>query len=194
MTTNLLKILSSSGFKSYFKDNQIVYGFHCTQFGEALLLTTPLGICGLAFTAAHGRQDCLKNMAKNYKSARLIELPEQTQPFIDAIFSATPVPMLVYGTPLQIKVWQALLTISRGTVSSYEDIAKLIGMPKASRAVANAIGRNPISYLIPCHRILRKTGTLGGYRWGLDLKARLLQDEGYLPKSLKSPDAPCSHI
>jgi AraC family transcriptional regulator, regulatory protein of adaptative response / methylated-DNA-[protein]-cysteine methyltransferase len=178
MTNNPLNSLTPSAFKSYLNDNEIVYGFHSTQFGEALVLTTSLGICGLAFTAAHGRQDCLKDMTKNYKAARLVESPMKTRQLIDAIFSAKSVPLLAHGTPFQIKVWQALLTIPKGKVVSYEDIAKAIGMPQAYRAVANAIGRNPISYLIPCHRIVRKTGALGGYRWGLDLKTHFLQHEG----------------
>ncbi|MBL0942377.1 MAG: methylated-DNA--[protein]-cysteine S-methyltransferase [Alphaproteobacteria bacterium] len=177
MTNNLLKILNSADFKSYFKDNEILYGFHSTPFGEALVLTTSLGICGLAFTAAFGRQDCLKDMKNNYKSVSLVESLGQTQLLIDLIFSAKPVPLLIHGTPFQIKVWQALLTIPKGKVVSYEDIAKMIGMPQTYRAVANAIGRNPISYLIPCHRIVRKSGALGGYRWGLELKVRLLQHE-----------------
>jgi AraC family transcriptional regulator of adaptative response/methylated-DNA-[protein]-cysteine methyltransferase len=178
MINHTLKTFTPVEFKSYLKDNDILYGFHPTQFGEALVLMTPLGICGVAFTSTLSREDCLKAMTKGYTSARLIEAPTQTQPLIDAILKAQPVSLLLYGTPFQIKVWQALLTIPKGKVASYHDISKTIGMPQAYRAVANAIGKNQISYLIPCHRIVRKSGALGGYRWGALLKEQLLKYEG----------------
>jgi AraC family transcriptional regulator of adaptative response/methylated-DNA-[protein]-cysteine methyltransferase len=178
MTNNTFQTFTLLGFKSYLKDTAVVYGFHPTQFGEALVLRTPLGICGLAFTSALSREDCLKAITKGYTSARLIESPTQTQPLIDAVLTDQPVSLLLHGTPFQIKVWQALLTIPKGKVVSYHDISKTIGMPQAYRAVANAIGKNQISYLIPCHRIVRKSGALGGYRWGALLKEQLLKYEG----------------
>jgi len=85
--------------------------------------------------------------------------------------------LLLSGSPLQIKVWEALLAIPSGHVTTYSDIARLIGNPKATRAVGTAVGRNPVSWLIPCHRALRKSGALGGYHWGLPVKRALLARE-----------------
>ena len=88
-----------------------------------------------------------------------------------------PAPLLLIGAPFQIKVWQALLAIPSGHVTTYSEIARHIGHPKAVRAVGTAVGRNPISLLIPCHRALRKSGALGGYHWGLPVKRAMLAYE-----------------
>jgi AraC family transcriptional regulator of adaptative response/methylated-DNA-[protein]-cysteine methyltransferase len=107
-----------------------------------------------------------------------VEDPTGLAPLADAAFPserrAPDAPLFLIGAPFQIKVWEALLTIPTGYVTTYSDIARVIGNPKAVRAVGTAVGRNPISWLIPCHRALRKSGGLGGYHWGLPVKRAML--------------------
>ena len=158
----------------------IVYGFHPSPFGECLLALTERGICSLAFVLGNGRAGTLAAFKKEWAGAQLSEDPQATQPFVSRIFQifqgqeSTPVRLYLQGTNFQIKVWEALLRIPSGYVVSYEDIAVQVGMPRAARAVGNAIARNPIPVLIPCHRVIHKDGDFGNYSMGTARKKALL--------------------
>lgn len=157
----------------------IQYGFHPSPFGECLLGVTERGICSLSFVGQGGRQQALAQLQARWRQAELRLDPQVTAPLVEQIFTPPEQrsgPLLVFlkGTNFQIKVWEALLNIPSGSVVSYEDIAVSIGMPDAARAVSNAVGSNPIPVLIPCHRVIRKDGQLGGYHYGTARKKALL--------------------
>lgn len=158
----------------------IHYGLHPSPFGECLVAKTGRGICNLMFVNEQNHDAVFSLLEKSWPAARLEESREDTRSVIDEmadIFhreSSSPLRLHLHGTNFQIKVWEALLSIPPGSVVSYEDIAIYIGTPKATRAVGNAISRNPVPVLIPCHRVLRKTGQFGGYRWGVSRKKALL--------------------
>jgi len=144
-------------------------------FGEALVMATDRGICGLAFTAETGRGAAMADMRSRWPKASFVEDPDMVKPQAAALLTGTGEAQLhLIGAPFQIKVWEALLQIPTGSVTTYSEIAGAIGKPKAVRAVGTAVGRNPISFLIPCHRALRKSGGLGGYHWGLGVKRAML--------------------
>lgn len=156
----------------------IRWGRFASAFGEALAFATDRGLCGLAFTAETGFDAAFADMAARWPAARLREDPEPIRPWVEAAFDGRGETALsVTGAPFQIKVWEALLAIPSGQVTTYSDIARQIGHPAAVRAVGTAVGRNPVSYLIPCHRALRKSGGLGGYHWGLPVKRAMLARE-----------------
>ena len=157
-------------------------GFHDSPFGEALIATTDRGVCALTFHEG-SRQSALRDLATRWPNATIEERPRVTAPIASRIFTAlevrdpeglVPLGLLVRGTNFQVKVWRALLQIPVGSVATYEDIATAVGAPTAVRAVGTAIGRNPVAFLIPCHRVIRTTGALGGYRWGLRRKRAML--------------------
>jgi len=161
---------------------RISAGFHESPFGEALVATTERGVCGLSFHDG-SRRSALRDLAERWPQATIEERPRVTAPIASRIFAAlvvrdpeglVPLGLLVRGTNFQVKVWRALLQIPVGSVATYEDIATAIGTPNAVRAVGTAIGRNPVAFLIPCHRVIRTTGALGGYRWGLPRKRAML--------------------
>lgn len=167
-------------FKNKGEGLRIFYGFHPTPFGHCLLAVTERGICHLAFVQNGGRTKALKVLKEKWENAKVTVNPKLTQPLVDQIFNPLkhgrpqPLHLLLSGTNFQIKVWEALLKIPAGAVSSYEDIAARLGMPKASRAVGNAVAHNPIAYIIPCHRVVRKLGEFGNYRWGAARKKAML--------------------
>lgn len=153
----------------------IGFGWFDTPFGEALAMGTDRGLCGLAFAAETGRDAAMADMTARWPAARFREAPERLAPWVGAAFGgAGEARLLMIGAPFQIKVWEALLRVPSGHVTTYSDIAAAIGHPKAVRAVGSAVGRNPVSFLIPCHRALRKAGGLGGYHWGLGVKRAML--------------------
>jgi AraC family transcriptional regulator of adaptative response/methylated-DNA-[protein]-cysteine methyltransferase len=161
---------------------RISAGFHESPFGEALIATTDRGICALSFHDGN-RKEALRDLYARWPNATVEERPRITAPVANRIFTAleirdpeglVPLGLLVRGTNFQVKVWRALLQIPVGSVATYEDIATAIGAPSAVRAVGTAIGRNPVAFLIPCHRVIRTTGALGGYRWGLPRKRAML--------------------
>lgn len=157
---------------------KIRYGFHPSPFGEFLVAVTDRGISNLAFVPQGDRTRIIRELKNQWKHAEVLEDPSATRPYADRLFkasrSASPLMLHLKGTNFQIKVWQALLNVPRGAVASYEYIARKIGMPSAVRAVANAVAHNPVAYLIPCHRVIRKTGVVGGYRWGSTRKKAML--------------------
>jgi AraC family transcriptional regulator of adaptative response/methylated-DNA-[protein]-cysteine methyltransferase len=157
----------------------IGFGIHPNPFGECLLATTERGICWLSFVSPHDRQEAIAGLRQRWSGALLHERPETTRPVAERIFSASrrrtgTIDLFVQGTNFQIKVWEALLTIPAGSVASYEEMARRIGAPTATRAVASAVAENPVSYLIPCHRVIRKSGAFGNYGGGATRKKALL--------------------
>jgi AraC family transcriptional regulator of adaptative response/methylated-DNA-[protein]-cysteine methyltransferase len=158
----------------------IRFGFHPTPFGDCLVAVTSRGICHLAFTRPVTRDEALARLRREWGGAELVADQAGTRAAAAKAFpppGSAPTPGLalhVKGTNFQLKVWRALLEIPIGSVTTYGDLAKAIGDPKASRAVGTAVGSNPVSYLIPCHRVIRSTGELGGYAWGPDRKRTML--------------------
>ncbi|MHB8742455.1 MAG: methylated-DNA--[protein]-cysteine S-methyltransferase [Sulfuricaulis sp.] len=169
----------------------IHYGFHPSPFGKCLIGMTTRGICHLGFVSAESHNEALGELVSEWPHARLEEAPRTTLPIARGLFARigndlTNVNLHVRGTNFQIKVWEALLRIRPGTVVSYQDIARRIQAPRAVRAVANAVASNPIAYLIPCHRVIRQSGVLGGYRWDETRKKALLAWEAAQAENIKS--------
>ena len=157
----------------------ISYGWFDSPFGRVLAMATGRGLCGVAFGDEVGEAQTFTDMTARWPQARFEERPDDMAVWIDAAFTRSGAAQLhLIGAPFQIKVWEALLSIPSGHVTTYSDIAQAIGNPRAVRAVGTAVGRNPVSWLIPCHRALRKSGGLGGYHWGLGVKRAMLAWEG----------------
>jgi AraC family transcriptional regulator of adaptative response/methylated-DNA-[protein]-cysteine methyltransferase len=156
----------------------INYGWHDSPFGKMLIMATTRGICGLAFADDCGPDAAMADMTSRWPNAKFTENPAITAPLAAAIAgNGEPANIHMIGAPFQIKVWEALMQIPSGTVTTYSEIANHIGNPRAVRAVGTAVGKNPVSWLIPCHRALRKSGGLGGYHWGLPVKRAMLMRE-----------------
>lgn len=169
----------------------IKWGWFDSPFGDALVMTTDRGVCGLAFSGETGRDAAMVDMRGRWPNATYVEAPDDIATWVNALFTMKgEAPLSLIGSPLQIKVWEALMAIPSGHVTTYSEIAQRIGNPKASRAVGTAVGRNPISWFIPCHRALRKSGALGGYHWGLPVKRALLAYEGAQADSRQTEPQP----
>ncbi len=154
---------------------EIHHGWFASPFGEVLAMGTDKGLCGLAFCEETGRDAAFADLSGRWPRARFVPGADRIAPWVEAAFRGRGETRLqLIGAPFQIKVWEALLNIPTGHVTTYSDIALAIGSPRAVRAVGTAVGRNPVSFVIPCHRALRKTGALGGYHWGLPVKRALL--------------------
>jgi AraC family transcriptional regulator of adaptative response/methylated-DNA-[protein]-cysteine methyltransferase len=157
---------------------RIHYGVHPTPFGDCLLAVTDRGICGLGFIGAGGIAEILFDYQSRWPEASWEEKPQLTQPYISRIFTRVngkrPITLVLHGTNFQVKVWEALLKIPMGAVVPYEDLASTVCSVRAARAVGSAVGRNPIAFLIPCHRVIRKEGGIGGYHWGSARKKAIL--------------------
>jgi AraC family transcriptional regulator, regulatory protein of adaptative response / methylated-DNA-[protein]-cysteine methyltransferase len=175
--------MSPGEYKRRGEGLEISYGFHPSPFGDALLMTTPRGLCGLAFVnddAGEARADALEDMTLRWPKANFVNSPRKTAAAADAVFGAQekrmsdPVRLVLIGSDFEVRVWETLLRIPMGRAVSYQHIARHLGQPTASRAVGSAVGRNPISFVVPCHRVLRGDGTLGGYHWGLTRKRALI--------------------
>ncbi len=155
----------------------IDYGFHETLFGECLIGMTERGICHFTFVDDNPVQN-LERLQADWKNATIRQNQQATAQVAAQVFqtskTASPLKLLVRGTNFQVKVWQALLQIPEGYVASYQTIAQLIGQPKAMQAVGSAVGANPVGFLIPCHRVIRKEGIVGEYHWGATRKKALL--------------------
>lgn len=156
------------------------YGFHPTPFGECVIAVTPRGVCHLAFVHPVSRQEALDRIRHDWPAATLVADQGATRGAAALAFpppGSSPTAGLtlhVKGTNFQLKVWRALLEIPTGSVTTYGALAAAVGDANASRAVGSAVGSNPVSYLIPCHRVIRSTGELGGYAWGPDRKRTML--------------------
>jgi AraC family transcriptional regulator, regulatory protein of adaptative response / methylated-DNA-[protein]-cysteine methyltransferase len=156
----------------------ISWGLFPTPFGQALAMATDRGLCGLAFTDEAGFDAAMADMTGRWPKASYIRDDATVAPHIGSAFGAENGPaetkLHLIGAPFQIKVWEALLQIPTGHVTTYTELAGAVGHANAVRAVGTAVGRNPISWLIPCHRAMRKSGGLGGYHWGLPVKRAML--------------------
>ena len=153
----------------------IRWGWFDSPFGPALVMGTDKGICGLGFAAEMGAEAAMEDLTRRWPKARYTEDPEALRPWVAAAFGAGGEAALhLIGAPFQIKVWEALMRVPSGHVTTYSEIAGAVGLPRAVRAVGTAVGRNPVSFLIPCHRALRRDGGLGGYHWGLPVKRAIL--------------------
>ena len=152
----------------------IRYGWFDGPFGRTLAMATDKGLCGMAFSEETGDAAALADMTSRWPEAHFVEDPASMSANVAAAFGGGEAQLHLIGAPFQIKVWEALMHVPTGHVTTYSDIAASIGKPRAVRAVGTAVGRNPISWLIPCHRALRKSGALGGYHWGLPVKRAML--------------------
>lgn len=161
---------------------RIVWGLHHTPFGDMLLAATGGAICWLALVAEVGASIELERLQAQWPDAALAEDVDATAALAAQVFAvqrcaSAPVQLEVRGTEFQVRVWRALLNIPAGAVASYQALADYLGSASASRAVAGAVARNPVGYLIPCHRIIRSDGSPGGFRWGMTMKRMMLERE-----------------
>jgi AraC family transcriptional regulator of adaptative response/methylated-DNA-[protein]-cysteine methyltransferase len=158
----------------------IRYAFHPCPFGVALVMVTDRGLAGLAFNDAGDETASFEDMASRWPNAQFVEDSAATAGYAARIFDSRewsaeePLRVVLIGSDFQIRVWESLLKIPMGKAVTYSDIACDIGQPTASRAVGAAVGRNPISFVVPCHRALGKSGALTGYHWGLTRKRAML--------------------
>lgn len=165
-----LEAVTPQEYKQKGSGIRIEYGFHATRFGTCLIGVTERGICWLSFIAPDQEPRTeLENMKHYWHNSVFHENQNLTEAFVQQVFQeealSKKLHVLVKGTNFQVKVWEALLRVPAGSLTTYQDIARQIENPKALQAVGSAVGANPIAYLIPCHRVIRKDGILGEYRW-----------------------------
>jgi len=153
------------------------YGYGITPFGEALLAWTDRGICFLGFCREEGKSHIWNHLTQQWPDADLYEDSSKAGDKLSEIFDEQEHKQLkvwLRGSPFQLRVWEALLSLPAGTHCTYGQLASFTGNAGASRATGSAIGRNPVSWLIPCHRVINSLGTLGGYRWGTNTKQAMI--------------------
>ncbi|WP_457089429.1 methylated-DNA--[protein]-cysteine S-methyltransferase [Microvirga sp. P5_D2] len=156
------------------------YGFHPSPFGEAILIVTERGLAGLGFVDDSDREAALADMTRRWPKAQYVEDNAAVAPVAKRIFNPSqwqaeqPLRVVLIGTDFEVRVWQTLLRIPRDKATTYSDIARHIGNPAACRAVGAAVGKNPVSFVVPCHRVLGRSGALTGYHWGLTRKQAIL--------------------
>lgn len=172
--------LSPGEFKRGGEGVAMRHGFHPTPFGEAIAVATPRGLAGLGFVDEGDRDAALADMSRRWPAARLERDDAAVAPYVRRIFDRSlwrpdrPLRVVLIGADFELRVWETLLRIPFGRAATYSDIAGRIGSPKAARAVGAAVGRNPVSFVVPCHRVLGRSGALTGYRWGLTRKQAML--------------------
>jgi AraC family transcriptional regulator, regulatory protein of adaptative response / methylated-DNA-[protein]-cysteine methyltransferase len=172
--------MSPGAYKSKGQGVVISYGFHPSPFGLAVVLVTNHGLCGMGFSDTGGEAASLEDMKRRWKNAQYTEDSAKTAPYAAQIFApdrwrdGQPLRITFIGSDFEIRVWESLLKIPIGRAVTYGDIAASIDKPKAARAVGAAVGRNPISFVVPCHRVIGKSGSLTGYHWGLTRKRAIL--------------------
>jgi AraC family transcriptional regulator, regulatory protein of adaptative response / methylated-DNA-[protein]-cysteine methyltransferase len=170
------------------------YGFSKTPFGEALLAITPRGLCHLAFVETGERERAVSDLRDRWRNADVVRDDARAQEFAIRIWgvapaaAGAPVSLNVAGTNFQLKVWQALLDVGAHGRTTYSALAATIGAEGSARAVGNAVGANPIGWLIPCHNVLRRDGALGGYHWGEDRKRAILAWDSLTPQRKNRAD------
>ncbi len=174
-----LEAMSPGEFQRRGMGLRIDYGIHPTPFGECLIAKTSRGICNLYFLDPTTKALTAEAFRWEWEKADLREDPEGTELICDRIFNPAvynhqPLVLHVKGTNFQIQVWRALLSIPPGKITTYQRLAAATGYPTAARAVGNALGGNPVAYLIPCHRVIRASGEWGGFRWGGERKMMML--------------------
>ena len=191
-----LEAMTPGEFKAAGAGLVIRTGIHDSPFGECVIAVTDRGVCGLAFVVDGDRASAVDEVEGHWPGATFVRDQNGTAATAARVFASwggepwastnsgaspgvtpTPLSVLVRGSNFQVRVWEALLRIPAGTVATYEDVATVAGRTGATRAVGTAIGRNPVAYLIPCHRVIRKTGAFGGYHWGPSRKVAMLLRE-----------------
>lgn len=170
-----LEAITPGQFKSQGDGLTIEYGIHDTPFGKAFIAVTGRGICRFAFSGDTNHAEELRALAKQWPAAIIKQHQQHTKTIVRAMFVPQkaldrPLSLLVSGTNFQVSVWKALLQIPPNRLASYSDIAHAISNPKSVRAVGQAVGANPIAFLIPCHRVIQQSGHIGGYHWGTTRK------------------------
>ena len=172
--------MSPGEWKAGGENMTLTYGFHASPFGTALVMTTPRGLAGLALADAGKEKAVLRDMKSRWPKAKYVEDFAVTAPTARRIFDPSlwrkeqPLRIVLIGTDFEVRVWEKLLTIPMGRLTTYSDLAAQAGNPKAARAVGAAVGKNPICFVVPCHRVIGKTGELTGYHWGLTRKRAIL--------------------
>ncbi|MBB3933523.1 AraC family transcriptional regulator of adaptative response/methylated-DNA-[protein]-cysteine methyltransferase [Kaistia hirudinis] len=172
--------MSPGAYKARGEGVTIKWGFHSSPFGMALIMVTDRGLAGLAFADAGEERAALLDMKGRFPCAEYEEDYEATAPYAARIFEPsrwredTPLRIVLIGSDFEVRVWETLLSVPLGHAATYSQIAEKVNKPRAARAVGTAVGRNPISFVVPCHRILGKTGALHGYHWGLTRKRAML--------------------
>jgi AraC family transcriptional regulator of adaptative response/methylated-DNA-[protein]-cysteine methyltransferase len=158
----------------------VAYAFHPSPFGIALVMATPRGLAGLAFADPGEEQAALADMRARWPKARYVEDAEITAPLARRIFDSKlwrpeqPLRVVLIGTDFEVRVWETLLKIPMGRATTYSDIAAKVCTPNAARAVGAAVGKNPICFVVPCHRVIGKSGDITGYHWGITRKRAML--------------------
>lgn len=187
-----LEAVTPGEYKSQGQGVTIQYGFNETPLGEIFVAITPRGVCRIEFTGTRSAEAILADLRKDWPKGLLVRNDNATNYVANVLFSqlkdgqSNPLSLHVMGTNFQVAVWRALLRIPPGKLASYSQIATALGYPKASRAVGNAVGSNPVAMLIPCHRVIQKSGALGGYRWG-STKKEILQTWEHLRQEPVEP-------
>ena len=172
--------MSPGEWKSGGEGLTVYYGFHPSLFGTALVMATDRGLCGLAFADFGKERPALIDMRQRWPRAKIVEDSARTAPLAARIFDRNlwradrPLRVVLIGTDFEVRVWETLMRIPMGRAITYSDLAGTIGKPKAARAVGAAVGKNPISFVVPCHRVVGKSGELTGYHWGLTRKRAML--------------------
>lgn len=169
--------MSPAEYKNGGKNLNINYSFSESPFGEIMTASTGKGVCYMAF--AENKENALRDLVNKFPNASFFEKQDEFQQNALSIFTKDwselgAIKLHLKGTDFQLKVWESLLTIPMGKLSTYGNLAREIGSPKASRAVGTAIGSNPVAFLIPCHRVIQSTGKIGGYMWGSDRKQMMI--------------------
>ena len=174
--------MSPGAFKQGGDGVDIAYGVHPSPFGPCFVGQTERGVCALGFADDHGSDAhaVRAEFERRWPAARFLENRAATEPVVARIFDdglaagAEPLRLAVWGTNFQLKVWEALLRIPPGRITSYHALAQALGLPRSARAVGGAVAANPISYLIPCHRVIRRSGVISNYEWGRSRKRVML--------------------
>ncbi|MCP4183982.1 MAG: methylated-DNA--[protein]-cysteine S-methyltransferase [Hyphomicrobiales bacterium] len=172
--------MSPGIYKAKGEGLEIAYGFHDCQFGKSLIMATAEGMAGMAFCDVGEEVETLVDMKNRWPRANYREDSSVTAPYAARSFNPDhwredqPLKVVLIGTDFEVRVWRGLLKIPLGKATTYSSVANDIGRPKASRAVGRAVGRNPISFVVPCHRVVGKSGALTGYHWGLTRKRAML--------------------
>ncbi len=172
--------MSPGAYKARGAGLSIAWGFHPSPFGLALVMATDRGLAGVAFADPGEERAAFEDMAARWPAATYVEDPAATAPYAAQVFDPAewradrPLRLVFIGSDFEVRVWETLLRIPRGRATTYSDIARHIGNPGAARAVGSAVGRNPISFVVPCHRVLGRQGDLCGYHWGLTRKKAIL--------------------
>lgn len=182
--------MSPGAYKARGAGVTIAYGFHASPFGTALVMATDRGLAGIAFADPGEEDKAFRDMSARWPAADYVKDEQVTAPYARQVFDPTvwrqdrPIRLVFIGSDFEVRVWETLLRIPLGKATTYSDIARHIGNPNAARAVGTAVGRNPLSFVVPCHRVLGRQGDLCGYHWGLTRKKAILGWETGLAQKL----------